>query len=72
MSRYAIVIETTDTGYSAYAPDLPGCVAVADTREDIEREMADAIEFHLEGHRAEGLPIPPATTSTACVEAAAA
>lgn len=71
MSRYAIVIEPTDTGYSAYAPDLPGCVAVAETRDSIEREMADAIEFHIEGLRAEGLPIPPATTSTAYVEAAA-
>ena len=71
MSRYAIVIEATDTGYSAYVPDLPGCVAVADTREAIEREMADAIEFHLDGLRGEGLPVPPATTSTAYVEAAA-
>jgi predicted RNA binding protein YcfA (HicA-like mRNA interferase family)/predicted RNase H-like HicB family nuclease len=58
MSRYLIVIEETDTGYSAYSPDLPGCVATGATRENVEREMHDAIEFHMDGLRRAGEPIP--------------
>jgi predicted RNase H-like HicB family nuclease len=54
MSRYLIVIEETGTGYSAYSPDLPGCVATGATRENVEREMHDAIEFHLDGCVAQG------------------
>jgi predicted RNase H-like HicB family nuclease len=56
--RYAIVIEKGEGNYSAYVPDLPGCVAVGDTVEETERELQEAIEFHLEGMRADGLPIP--------------
>jgi predicted RNase H-like HicB family nuclease len=48
MSRYLIVIEETGTGYSAYSPDLPGCIATDTTRDGVEREMHDAIEFHLD------------------------
>jgi predicted RNase H-like HicB family nuclease len=49
MKEYSIVIEATETGYSAYSPDLEGCVATGVTREEAEREMRDAIAFHLEG-----------------------
>ena len=63
--RYLIVIEADDGGYSAYAPDLPGCVATGATREDVEREMHDAIAFHLEGLRDVGEPIPEPSGLTA-------
>ena len=56
--RYAVVIEKGESNYSAYVPDLPGCVAVGDTLEETQREIQEAIEFHLEGMRADGLPIP--------------
>lgn len=58
MSRYLVVIEQTSTGLSAYSPDLPGCVATGATREEVEKEMREAIEFHLEGLRLEGETIP--------------
>ncbi len=60
--RYAIVIEKADHNYSAYAPDLPGCVATGDTIAEVEREMRDAIRFHLEGLREDGFT-PPVPTS---------
>lgn len=56
--RYLIVVERTETGYSAYSPDVPGCIATGETRDELEREMNAAIEFHLEGMKAEGLVIP--------------
>ncbi len=68
--KYAIVIEKSQTGYGAYVPDLPGCVAVGETVEDTEQLMREAIEFHLEGMRADGLPIPEPTTRTDYVEVA--
>ncbi len=52
MSRYLIIVEETPSGYSAYSPDLPGCVAADSTRSEFAREIDDAIEFHLEGLRA--------------------
>jgi predicted RNase H-like HicB family nuclease len=67
MSRYLIIIEQTSTGLSAYSPDLPGCVATGATREELEKEMHDAIEFHLEGLRLEGEPVPaPRSEATYC------
>jgi len=71
MQRFLIVIEPTATGCSAYSPDLPGCVATAASRADVERLMQEAIEFHLEGLRADGQPIPPGGTSASYVEVAA-
>ena len=56
--RYAVVIEKAEGNYSAYVPDLPGCVATGATTEEAESEIRDAIEFHLEGLREDGLPIP--------------
>jgi predicted RNase H-like HicB family nuclease len=69
--RYAVVIEKGKDNYSAYVPDLPGCVAVGDTVEEIEREIQEAIEFHLEGMRADGLPIPEPSSRVEYVEVAA-
>ena len=56
--RYAVVIERAANNYSAYVPDLPGCVATGTTVEEAEREIREAIEFHLEGMRADGTPVP--------------
>lgn len=72
MNRYLIIIEETSTGYSAYSPDLPGCVATGSTRAEMQGEMQDAIEFHIEGLRADGLPIPEASSSAEYVEVAMA
>jgi predicted RNase H-like HicB family nuclease len=58
MSRYLVVIERTATGYSAYSPDLLGCIATGRTRKEVEREMQNAIEFHLEGLRLAGEKVP--------------
>ena len=68
--RYAIVIEKGEGNYSAYVPDLPGCVAVGDTVEEVEREMQEAIELHLEGMRADGQPIPEPSSRVEYVEVA--
>ena len=67
--RYAIVIEKADGNYSAYVPDLPGCVATGDTVEDVEREIRDAIRFHIDGLRQDGLPVPQPTSIADYVEA---
>ncbi len=69
--RYAIVIEKAGGNYSAYVPDLPGCVATGATAEEAEREMREAIEFHLEGLREDGLPIPEPSSVVQYVEIAA-
>ena len=69
--RYLILIEADDAGCSAYAPELPGCVATGASREDVEREMRDAIAFHLEGLEETGEPIPePSGLTTAYVKVA--
>ena len=69
--RYAVVIEKGKGNYGAYVPDLPGCVATGDTIEEVEREIHEAIEFHLEGLRADGLPIPEPSSRVEYVEVAA-
>ena len=69
--RYAVVIEKGQDNYSAYVPDLPGCVAVGDTIEETQREIQEAIAFHLEGLRADGLPIPEPSSRVDYVEVAA-
>jgi predicted RNase H-like HicB family nuclease len=56
--RYAIVVEKTENNYSAYVPDLPGCVATGATVEETEREIREAIEFHIEGLIEDSLPFP--------------
>lgn len=62
MHRFLIVIENAGENYSAYSPDLPGCVATGATRDETERTMYEAIQMHIEGLREDGLPIPQSTT----------
>ncbi len=66
--RYLIVIEKSRTGFSAYSPDVPGCVATGTTRHRAEKAMRNAIKFHLEGLRAEGRRAPAPRSSSAYVE----
>ena len=68
MKKYLIVIEKTETGFSAYSPDLDGCVSTGTTREEVERNMSDAIAFHLDGLREEGQAAPEPHTYSAYVE----
>ena len=58
MHRYLIVIEKANGNYSAYSPDLPGCVATGKSVEETRKRMQDAVSFHIEGLKAEGLPVP--------------
>ena len=71
MSRYLIIIESTETGFSAYSPDLPGCVATGRSRPEVEQEMHDAIEFHIEGLRLAGEPVPQPRSDASYCEVAA-
>ena len=68
--KYTVVIERTPNNYAAYVPDLPGCVATASTRKDVLKEIRGAIEFHIEGMREDGEPIPEPQTTAAVVDAA--
>lgn len=68
--RYAIVIEKATSNYSAYVPDLPGCVATGKTVEETEQQIREAIEFHLEGLREDGLPVPSPQSQVEYVEVA--
>lgn len=69
--RYAIVIEAAGRNFSAYVPDLPGCIATGSTLEEAETQIREAIKFHLDGLRADGLPVPPASSRVDYVEVAA-
>ena len=69
--KYVIILEPTSTGYSAYSPDLDGCVAAGDDRDETIALMREAIAFHLEGLAADGLPIPVSRSETAVVEVGA-
>ncbi len=70
--RYAIVIEATTTGYSAYAPDLPGCIATGPTVSETENALREAIAFHLDGLREDGLAIPQPVSRVDYVDIVAA
>lgn len=69
--RYAIVIEKAKDNFSAYVPDLPGCVATGKTVEETEQQIREAIEFHIRGMREDGLPIPAPSSHVDYVEIAA-
>ena len=58
MNDYLIIVEETSTGYSAYSPDLPGCVSTGHTREEVETNMREAIQFHIDGLKEEGYEVP--------------
>jgi predicted RNase H-like HicB family nuclease len=68
--RYTVVIEPAGDNFSAYVPDLPGCVATGSTEKEATEMIAEAIGFHIAGMRAEGLPIPPPRTRAFAVDAA--
>ena len=67
--RYAVIIEKGQNSYGAYVPDLPGCIAVGDTPEEVKTLIQEAIEFHLEGLQEDGELIPPPNSSIEYVEA---
>lgn len=69
--RYAIVIENAGANYSAYVPDLPGCIATGATIEECEKQIREAMEFHLEGLREDGLAVPEPASLVEYVEIAA-
>jgi len=69
--KYLVVIEPTATGYSAYSPDIDGCVATGGTREEIEKNIQEAIAFHIDGLRLEGYDVPTPRTEAAFVSVAA-
>jgi predicted RNase H-like HicB family nuclease len=68
--RYAVVIERANGNYSAYVPDLPGCVTTGTTVEEVERNIREAVAFHLDGLREDGLPIPVPSTIVEYLESA--
>jgi predicted RNase H-like HicB family nuclease len=69
--KYAVIIEAGEWNYSAYVPDLPGCIATGQTVEEVMRLIREGIALHLEGLREDGLPIPEPTTLAEYVEAEA-
>ncbi len=71
MSRYLVIIEEAGTGFSAFLPDLPGFIATGATRDEVEIAMQEGVEFHLEGLRESGDPVPPPRSTAAYVEVAA-
>ena len=66
--QYLIVIEKTETGYSAYSPDLDGCVATGATKHEVEENMREAIAFHVEGLRLEGYSVPPPSSYSTLID----
>ena len=69
--KYLIVVEKTETGFSAYSPDLLGCVATGATEEETEANMKEAIAFHVEGLKEEGFPVPQPSAKSTYIEVAA-
>jgi len=70
--RYAVIVEEGETSFGAYVPDLPGCVAVAETRDEVLKLIEEAIEFHLDGLRQDDQPIPEPSSSIEYIEIQAA
>lgn len=68
MTKYLVVVEQSETGYGAYVPDLPGCVAVAETQDEVRELIHEAIAFHIEGLREAGLPVPAPLSRSEYVE----
>lgn len=66
--RYMVVFERGETSWGAHVPDLPGCVAVGESREEVLRLSREAIEFHIDGLRQDGLPVPPPSSEGEFVE----
>ncbi len=70
--RYAVILEEGESSFGAYVPDLPGCIAVSETREEVLQLIQEAIEFHIQGLREEGQPIPDPSSSVEYIEVRAA
>ena len=70
--RYMVVLERGETSWGAHVPDLPGCVAVGETREDVRRLIREAIEFHIDGLKEDGLPVPAPSSEGEFVDVGAA
>jgi len=68
MKQYLVVFEKTNSNYSAYSPDLPGCIATGKTRREVERNIREAIAVHLEGMKEDGIIPPEPTSFTELVE----
>ena len=64
MHKYLVIIEKTETGFSAYVPDLPGCIATGNTRKGVEQNIYEAVKFHIEGLKEDGLEVPKPTTES--------
>lgn len=71
MKKYLIIVEKTNTGYSAFSPDVPGCGSTGETKEEVERNIQEAIAFHIEGLRQEGYEIPEPSTYSSYINIAA-
>lgn len=71
MKKYLIIVEKTSNGYSAYSPDLPGCISTGETRDEVEANMREAMQFHIEGLKHEGYEIPEPSTYSSYVDVAA-
>ena len=72
MTRYLVIVEKGESSWGAHVPDLPGCIAVAESRQEVVALIKDAIDFHLEGLREHGEPIPPPVSESECIETDAA
>jgi len=70
--QYLVVIEKGETSFGAYVPDLPGCIAAAESESEVRQLIREAIEFHIEGLREDGQPVPPPSSSSTLVEVGAA
>lgn len=70
--QYLVVIERGESSFGAYVPDLPGCIATAESESEVRHLIKEAIEFHIEGLRESGEPVPPPSSSSAVVEVGAA
>jgi len=68
MQKYLVVFEKANSNYSAYSPDLPGCIATGSTRKEAEENIREAISLHIEGIKEDGLPIPEPLSSTEYIE----
>ncbi|MBP6963327.1 MAG: type II toxin-antitoxin system HicB family antitoxin [Armatimonadetes bacterium] len=71
MKEYTVIYEHTENNWAAYSPDVPGCMATGKTREEAERNFRDALTFHIEGLKEEGLPIPEPTSEAGRISIAA-
>ena len=69
--QYLVIVEKGTTSFGAYVPDLPGCIAAGDTREEVLAMIHEAIEFHIEGLKEDGLPVPPPASQSELIEIAA-